>query len=272
MKIQSTQNPKLKAAFKLRDRKERDARKLFLVEGFREITRALEKGNFFTQLFYCPSFFLKEGENKIVETLQKKKVECFECTPSVFQKLSYRDRPDGLVAVASFFHKELSEAEEYLSKNPFIVIAESIEKPGNLGTILRSCDAAGVDLFILCDPKTDMYNPNVVRASTGTLFTVPIIPATLTDTWAFLQKHQIKVCSATPKAKSFHTETNLQGPIAIVVGSEQYGLTQHWLDESELSVRIPMMGKADSLNVAQATTLLLYEVLRQRNHAASIYR
>jgi TrmH family RNA methyltransferase len=145
-------------------------------------------------------------------------------------------------------------------------VAVSIEKPGNLGTILRSGDAAGIDGVIVCDPKTDIHNPNVVRASVGTLFTLPVIEATSQETLAFLTENKISIVASTPHAKDNLFSTLLKGPIAILIGSEQYGLEQDWFDRSEIKVRIPMHGIADSLNAAQAATLLLYEALRQRKY------
>lgn len=186
------------------------------------------------------------------------------CSEEVFAKISYRDRPDGLLAIAPQVHRKLSDLR--LKKNPFLVVAESIEKPGNLGTILRSCDAAGVDAVIVCDPTTDIHNPNVVRSSVGTLFTLPVLEASGEETLSFLKKHGIAIVAATPHAKVEFTQVDLTVPLAIVVGTEQYGLSEHWMKQSDLAVKIPMLGVADSLNVASATTLLLYEVLRQRSH------
>ena len=152
---------------------------------------------------------------------------------------------------------------------PFILIAESIEKPGNLGTILRSSDAAGVDALIVCDRCTDIHNPNVVRASVGTLFTLPVVETTSDELLSWLRAHQIKTVAATPAAENKFTESSLKGPLAVLVGSEQYGLTERWLNEADTCVSIPMQGRADSLNVATATTLLLYEALRQRGNLFS---
>ena len=152
-----------------------------------------------------------------------------------------------------------------LKPQPFLVIAESIEKPGNLGTILRSADAAGVDAVIVCDPTTDIHNPNVVRSSVGTLFTVPIVEADSGETLRFLKERGIAIVAATPSAKAEYTRVSLNGPVAIAVGTEQYGLSESWMKQADIQVRIPMFGVADSLNVASATTLVLYEVVRQRN-------
>ncbi len=259
--ITSLQNTKVKEAVKLRDRRAREESGLFIIEGYRELKRALDAGRQVQTLFYCPEFFLGTNEGSLRE--QCKKAAHLECTKEVFAKISYRDRPDGLLAIAPQVHLKLSDLK--LKKNPFLLIAESIEKPGNLGTILRSCDAAGVDAVIVCDPTTDIHNPNVVRSSVGTLFTLPVLEASSEETLAYLKKHGIKAMAATPHAKQEYTEADLKVPLAIVVGTEQYGLTENWMKNADITVRIPMFGVADSLNVASATTILLYEVIRQRN-------
>lgn len=263
MILTSLQNPKMKRALALRDRKDRDETGLFLIEGYRELLRFVENGGKPLELFYCPELFLGSNEGALIEKIGKAKAILYECSSPVMRKLSYRDRPDGLVAVASQEHHGLDKIQ--FQNTPFLVVAEAIEKPGNLGTILRSSDASGVDGLILCDRCTDIYNPNVVRASVGTLFTVPVYEATSKETIAWLKARKIKIAAATPHAKAEFTKTDFTGPVAIVVGTEQLGLSQEWMDSADIQVRIPMMGVADSLNVATATTLLLYEVLRQRN-------
>ncbi len=259
-KITSLQNPRIKEAVRLRDRRERDETGSFLIEGYRELKRAVDAGRKVHCLFYCPELFLGENEQALIE---KSGAPALCCTPDVFAKISYRDRPDGLLAIAPQVHLSLKDLR--LSPAPFLVIAESIEKPGNLGTILRSCDAAHVDAVIVCDPTTDIHNPNVVRSSVGTLFTQPVVEAPLEETLAFLRQHKIHIVAATPHAKQTHIEADLTVPIAIAVGTEQYGLSPALMNLSDCQVRIPMLGIADSLNVASATTLLLYEVLRQRH-------
>lgn len=266
LEISSTQNPKVKQALNLWERKERDKSNLFLIEGYRELFRAIEAGRKVKWLFFCREFFLGENEDSLIDKISKSGAELFSCTKAVFQKLSYRDRPDGLLAVAEQKHLSLDQFRKTLSSNPFIVVAEAIEKPGNLGTILRSADASGVDGVIVCDRCTDLHNPNVVRSSVGTLFTVPTIESSSKDVIAWLKASGIAIVAATPHAKEEFTKTNLKGPVAIVVGTEQIGLTKTWMDEADIQVRIPMLGIADSLNVATATTLLLYEVLRQRGN------
>jgi len=264
--ITSLQNPKVKKAVKLIDRRERNQTGLFLIEGYRELRRAVDSGVSVQTLFICPKLFLGSNENALIEEVQKKGAEIFACAEPVFEKLSYRDRPDGLVAIAVQMQRTLQDLIATLAtkKDPFLVIAEAIEKPGNLGTILRSADAAGIDGVIVCDRCTDIYNPNVVRASVGTLFTIPVVEASSAETLAWLQQEKIKVVAATPSADSEFTGVDLTGGVAIAVGTEQLGLTELWMDASDIKVRIPMHGIADSLNVATATTLLLYEVVRQK--------
>lgn len=261
MKISSLQNPRIKSAVLLRERRYRNETGQFLIEGYREIKRALQAGRKLETLFICPELFLGANE---AELIAQTDAQVLDCSKEVFGKISYRDRPDGLLAIAPQTHLALSDLEKNLSVNPFLLIAESIEKPGNLGTILRSSDAVGVDAVIVCDPTTDIHNPNVVRSSVGTLFTVPVLEADGEETLAFLKRKKISIAAATPHAKEEFTHVDLQGPIAIVVGTEQYGLTPRWMEAADILVRIPMRGAADSLNVASATTLLLYEVLRQR--------
>lgn len=261
-KITSLQNPKIKEAGHLRDRKTRKETGLFLIEGYREILRATQAKRKIQTLFFCPEFFLGENEAALIQ-----EHKAIECTKEVFAKLSYRDRPDGLLAVAPQTHRSLEELGQLLAQKktpPFLVVAESIEKPGNLGTILRSCDAAGVDGVIVCDPTTDIHNPNVVRSSVGTLFTQFVVESHLEDTLRFLKTHGIAIAAATPHADQLFTEADFTGPVAIAVGTEQIGLTDAWMEKADIRVRIPMFGIADSLNVASATTLVLYEVVRQR--------
>lgn len=256
--ITSLKNPKIKLAQDLREKRDRDRNQLFLIEGFRELTRALKGGVEIETLFYCPELFLGTNESTILDACPRK----LETSSQVFHKISYRDRPDGLLAIAKIKRKTLKDIP--LKKPPFLLVAEAIEKPGNLGTLLRSSDAVGIDGVIVVDKCTDIFNPNVVRSSVGTLFTIPVVEATGDETIEFLRKNDIQIVSTTPSATSEYTEVDLTKPIAIVVGTEQLGLSDKWLDQADIKVRIPMLGVADSLNVATATTLMLYEALRQR--------
>ncbi len=262
-KITSLQNPRIKQLVKLRDRRDRDEAGLFLVEGYREVRRALEKGIRLTELYFCPEWFLGENEPALIEQAQQAGAQLFELSKEAFAKCAYRDRPDGLLAVAPQWKHALADLK--LSPHPFLLVVESIEKPGNLGTILRSADAAGVDGVIVCDAVTDIFNPNVVRSSTGVLFSVPVVVADSPTVHAWLVERGIRVVATTPDTPNLYTAVDLRGPLAIVMGSEQYGLSKFWLKESNLLVRIPMAGQADSLNVAMATIITLFEAVRQRN-------
>jgi TrmH family RNA methyltransferase len=264
--LTSVQNPQIKQLVRLRDRADREKTDQFLIEGYRELLRATDAHFPITTLYFCPELFLGSNEQTLIERLRKSGTQIVSCSEGVFRKISYRDRPDGLLGVAPQRHLSLADFDHILAKkkNPFLVVAEAIEKPGNLGTILRSSDAVGLDGLIVCDRCTDIHNPNVVRASVGTLFTVPVAETEGKETLDWLKKKGILVVAATPSAEKEFTDVDLTVPIAIAVGTEQLGLSKLWMEQAEIQVRIPMLGVADSLNVAMATTLLLYEALRQR--------
>jgi RNA methyltransferase, TrmH family len=257
--ITSAQNARVKQAIKLRNRRARDHSSTFLIEGYRELSRAAGRVRI-DSLFVCPELFLGTNETTLIETLN---CEVIETSPSIFHKLSYRDRPDGLLGVAQQMEAKLPDSPV---ANPLYVVAEAIEKPGNLGTILRSADAVGADGVLVCDRCTDIHNPNVVRASVGTLFTQPVIEVEGKQCLAWLKEHGIQVVAATPAATQTYTDVDLTGPIAITVGTEQLGLSPLWLEGADLQVKLPMHGVADSLNVSMATSVLLYEAARQRSN------
>lgn len=268
--LTSLSNPRVKEVVHLRDKRERDRSGLFVIEGYREILRAFDAGREFQALYICPELFLGSNEANLIQGVKSTGAQIVSCTPDVFAKFSYRDRPDGLLVVAPQKHFKLNQLENSF-KNPlapFLVVAEAIEKPGNLGTILRSSDAVGLDGLIVCDRCTDIHNPNVVRASVGTLFTVPVVEAEGDETIKWLKSRGIAILAATPQAEREYTKVDMRGPLAIAVGTEQLGLSDKWLKQADIQVRIPMCGVADSLNVAMATTLLLYEALRQRRDAS----
>lgn len=262
--LTSLQNPRIKEVYALRDRRDRERSQKFIIEGYRELLRAIDADRKIEALFICPSIFLGTNESHLIQRLVDKGTKIFRCDPKVFEKISYRDRPDGLIGIAPQEHQNLGDLRKFLSPNPFLIVAEAIEKPGNLGTILRSSDAVNLDALILADRCTDIYNPNVVRASVGTLFTVPVIEAEGEETLKWLKTNGISILAATPSAKEEYTKVDMSGPIAIAVGTEQLGLSPLWMDNADIQVKIPMRGVADSLNVAMATTLLLYEATRQR--------
>lgn len=267
--ISSLQNPKVKSAAALRDRHHREKSGLTLLEGFRELTRAHAFGLKLVEVFFAPELFLGSNEYPLLETLEADGVKLYQVPESVLCKIAYRDRPEGLIATAVIPVHTLDALPEP-SVNGLYLIAEDVEKPGNLGSILRSADAAGATALILTDPKTDLYNPNTIRASTGALFALPVAVATNEETLAFLEKRNIRVLAATPHAEAVYTDMDLTVPIAIAVGAEQYGLSDFWMKYASLQVKIPMLGRIDSLNVATAATLLVYECARQRGWKASV--
>ncbi len=267
--LSSLGNQRVKDVVKLRKRSRRDESGLTIIEGYREIRRALDNHHPIHELYFCESFFLGENNEALIGSARESGADLLDCTKPVFQKLSYRDRPDGLLAVSPQVKHTLKESS--VPDNGLVVVAEAIEKPGNLGTILRSSDAVGADAVIVCDRCTDINNPNVIRASVGTLFSLPVIEASSEKTVEWLKKKGIRSVAATPHAEQVYTEADLTGGIAIVVGTEQYGLTDSWLEQADIKVRIPMLGQADSLNVASATTILLYEAMRQANATLTIF-
>lgn len=260
--ISSAQNPRVKLAASLRDRRERDREQLFLIEGYRALHRALDTGFAVRELFVCPEQFQGHNEPTLIAALRQTGTRIYTTTASILTKIAYRDRPEGLVGIAPQVHRGLDDLHP--DGAALILVAVAIEKPGNLGTILRSADATGVTGIVICDECTDLYNPNVVRASTGTLFSLPIVEATSSAVMAWLAAHGIRTLAATPHTDTLYTGVDMTGPLAIVVGCEMIGLSDDWLGRSDLKVRIPMLGQADSLNVATATTILLYEAVRQR--------
>lgn len=261
--ITSSSNPKIKEIARLRQRSHRDGAGALLVEGYREIKRALDNDYAPRQIVTCADFFMGSHEQLLIDRCTGRGARHITCTPPVFEKISARDRPDGLIVIGPQIHIELSGLK--LPPNALVVVAEGIEKPGNLGTILRSADSAGTAAVIVCDHCTDIQNPNVVRASIGTLFSLPVVDTTTEEALKFLVERGFTILASTPHADKLHTDYDLSGNTAIAVGAEQYGLSDAWLrSPNTVTVRIPMLGQCDSLNVASATTILLYESVRQR--------
>lgn len=262
--ITSVQNERVKRIAKLqRKASARRTEGLTVIEGAREVSRAIENGWQPAELWLFPMV----GKSNCVAAHNfskhwKKEPGIFQCPEAVFQKITYRENPDGVLAVGPLVGKTLADLK--LPDNPLILVAEGLEKPGNLGAMLRTVDGAGADAVMICDPATDLNNPNVIRASIGTLFYLPVAEATSEETIAFLKKKRIKILSAVPDAEAVYTDVNLKEPVAIVVGAEDKGLSNVWKDSSDLNVKIPMLGKNDSLNVSVSAAILLYEAVRQR--------
>jgi len=253
----------------LRDRRARDRTGQFLIEGYRELLRAVENCYPIETVFYCPEWFQGRNESELLERCRAAGARLLATTPPVFRKIAYRDRPEGLVALAPQRHRTLDAPGPCPAGTPpLYLVAESIEKPGNLGTILRSADAAGVTAVLLCDPRTDLFNPNTIRASIGTVFSVHTVECASAEARAFLARNGVRLIAATPHADMTYTRANMRGPLAVAVGSEQYGLSTQWIDAADATVQIPMFGQVDSLNVAAAAIVLLYEAVRQRRAMA----
>ncbi len=260
--ITSLQNPRVKQVVALRDRRSRERSGLMRVEGFEELSLALASGAPPRELFFCPALFRAAEQQKLAEEVCAAGGELIEVSEPVFRKMAYREGPDGWLATFPTPGCELAELP--LSQQPFVVVAEALEKPGNLGAILRTADAAGVDALVAAAARTDWGNPNVVRASKGALFTVPVAQASTEQTIRWLRRHALRIVVATPQAAQSYTDTDLRGAVAIVVGAEKQGVSRNWLEPADALVRIPMFGRVNSLNVSIATALLVYEVVRQR--------
>jgi RNA methyltransferase, TrmH family len=259
--VTSMTNPGVKRVVKLRNARARREAGLFVVEGFREVTRAVDSHVEIEELWVCPELFLGENEDELIA---RSGIEAIEVASDPFVKMSYRDRPEGLLAVCKQFDTSLERIE--LGVRPLVLVVESIEKPGNLGTMIRAAGAAGVDAVVVCDPATDVFNPNVVRSSIGTSLVVPVAVTDTDDAIEWLQGNGVTICAATPHTTTPVWDAPLGERVAIVVGSEQYGLSMPWLEASDVDVRIPMPGEViDSLNAAASAAILLYEAVRQRS-------
>ena len=268
--ITSPQNQRIKELAKLSKRRVRDARRVTVVEGVRECERALHQGIIPREAYLCPEKLNGDKSQALGRTLEEMaaggQLRLFHVTPELFARLVYRADSGGIVLMIPY----LSTGLEALPTvpNAFYAVIEGVEKPGNLGAILRTADAAGVDGVIVChapeQPTTDLHNPNVVRASLGALFSVPVAEATSSETIAWLRQRDVSIVTATPAATLPYTNATLTDPVAIALGSEAAGLSEAWLAAAEVQVTIPMHGIVDSLNLATSTALLLYEVVRQR--------
>lgn len=257
--ISSAQNPFIKSLVLLQEKaKARKQSGTFLIEGLREMELAI-KGNYTLEtILFLPELVSETEIRKRVPY----SVELIEISKEVYQKLAYRDTTEGIIAVAQT--KSLGLNDLKLPENPLIVVMEAIEKPGNIGAMLRTCDAAKVDAVIIANPKTDLYNPNIVRSSVGCLFTNQIATATTEEAIAFLQQNHIHFYSATlQNSTAYHTQ-NYTTPTALVVGTEATGLSQAWRDQATQNIIIPMQGAIDSMNVSVAAAILIFEAKRQR--------
>ena len=257
--ISSLQNPVIKHLVQLQEKaKVRRQEQQFLIEGQREIELALAGGYTLRQLLYLPDLFSLDQ----LAAYDLSQVELIEITAEVYQKLAYRDTTEGVLAVANT--RSLALADLKLSKNPLILLAESPEKPGNIGALLRTADAANLDAVIIANPKTDLYNPNIVRSSVGGLFTVQVATGSTEEVLAYLADQQIDLYSAALQDSVPYTDQDFTGPTALAVGTEATGLTTPFREAAKQVIRIPMEGQLDSMNVSVAAAILVFEAKRQR--------
>jgi TrmH family RNA methyltransferase len=259
--ITSPQNPLIKQLVLLKDKsRERKKTGLFLIEGKRELSLAIKGGYKLETLLFFPDLFSESEAN----AMSQYGIEIIEISKEVFQKLAHRDTTEGVIAVVNAKKHELNSLK-IESKNPLILVAEAPEKPGNIGALLRTADAANVDAVIIANPKSDLYNPNIVRSSVGCVFTTEIAMATSEDVIAFLKKYNFNIFSAIlQESEPYHTQ-DYTLPTAIIVGTEANGLTQEWRDAATKNISIPMQGVIDSMNVSVAAGILIFEAKRQRD-------
>ena len=258
--ISSLQNQKIKQLVLLQQKSsERKRSGLFVVEGLRELRHCVSKGYEIDSLFFCSALLGESIDDLLV-------AQSYEVTEQVYGKIAYRDSTEGVVAVMRMRHTALEDLQ--LSDMPLLVVLESVEKPGNLGAVLRSADAAGADAVIVCDPLTDLYNPNLIRASIGALFTVPTVAVSSEACIRFLKERGIRILTAQLQDSELYYDTDMTCGTAIVMGTEATGLTNQWRVAADAHIRIPMLGQLDSLNVSVSAAILLFEAVRQRegNH------
>lgn len=261
--ITSLTNDRVKAAVRLRDRRERELTGRTIVDGARELGRALDAGIEVVEAFVCEAVVRSAEAVDVLDRLRSGSAPVVDVSEAVFAKIAFGDRADGVVAIIRSPADALDDLGQ--ATNPLYVVVEAVEKPGNLGAILRTADGAGADALIAADPLTDVFNPNAVRASLGTIFTVPVATATTAEVLDWLVVREIVPIAARVDATTQYTDIDLRGPVAIILGSEADGLSDAWDDPRVLPVHIPMRGAADSLNVSIAAAILLYEAVRQRS-------
>jgi TrmH family RNA methyltransferase len=258
--ITSRQNPRVKEAVRLREGRERRRAGRFLIDGEREIRRAVEAG-----VRPLEAFVEESVEKRVLTPLLEAGAEILWVTAEVFEKLCFGEREQaGIVVVAETPRRGLAELAGRLTSEPLLAVIEGVEKPGNVGAILRSADAAGVDGVIVADAGTDLFNPNTIRASLGTVFKANVVEATAAETIVWLRERGVRAVAARPEATVDYTSADLRGGVAIVLGSEAEGLSEAWRGAEIEAVRLPMRGIADSLNVSTTAAVLFYEAVRQR--------
>jgi TrmH family RNA methyltransferase len=261
--ITSLQNPRVKAAVRLRDRRHREKQGRIRMDGARELLRAIRAGVTLVEVFVCKPLCQSDDAGQVLAELSECGVEILEVAEPVFEKLAFGDRAEGVVGVAETPKPTLSDLT--LPQNPLVAVLEGVEKPGNVGAVLRTADAAGVSALVVAGGRTDLYNPNAIRASLGTIFTMPVCTATAEETLDWLRGHELAIYAARVDGSVLYTEVDYRPPTAIVLGSEAEGLTTAWTAADVTSIRLPMRGVADSLNVSATAAVLFYEAFRQRS-------
>jgi RNA methyltransferase, TrmH family len=260
--IVSPANPRIQNILKLQaNSRERRKQNLFVIEGFREISRAMVSGVEIKELYVCPELDQKGGSEELKR--YNRSMQTYEVSRNAFNRIAYREGSDGLIALAVPRNLHLNELK--LGEVPLILLLEAVEKPGNLGAIMRTAEAAGIDAVIVCDPLTDIYNPNAIRSGVGCIFTCQIVCCTSSEALEWLRSKKINIYAAalSEKAQVYH-RMDFRLPSAIVMGTEATGLSREWLDNSDSQIIIPMNGIADSLNVSTSAAVLVYEAVRQR--------
>lgn len=254
--ISSAQNPKIKRLLALSTKSsERRREGVFVVEGRRELAHCIAQGYEVESVYALATAAAEMPKTRTPFPL-------FTVTAAIYEKIAYRGTTEGMVGIVR--QRPLRLADLSLPERPLVVVLESVEKPGNLGAVLRSADAAGVDAVVVCDPLTDLYNPNLIRASLGAFFTVPTVATTTQEAIAFLKERGIAILTAQLQDSRLYYDTDMQRPTAIVMGTEATGLTQPWREAADAHIRIPMRGELDSLNVSVSAAILMYEAVRQR--------
>lgn len=266
--ITSAQNPKIKDLLALQEKsKERRKKGLFVVEGRREIMHCIEAGFEPHTLFICRDILTDKDHDRILGVIEENfcglPVQIVEIPQHLYDKVAYRDGTEGVIA--ELHCKEMTLEDLQMKENALVVVLESVEKPGNLGAVLRSADASGVDAVIVCDPLTDLYNPNLIRSSIGAIFTVPVAAATSEEAINWLKSKNIKIYTAQLQDSEWYYDTDMKGGTAIVMGTEATGLTDVWRTAADAHIKIPMLGHLDSLNVSVSAAILMFEAVRQRN-------
>ncbi|MBO4658588.1 MAG: RNA methyltransferase [Prevotella sp.] len=262
--ISSIQNPKVKRLLALQQKSSarRDAG-CFVVEGRRELLHCIDAGFDVETVFVCPELISEDRCRDILQQVPGDMPLLYTVSGYVYEKIAYRGSTEGVMAIVKT--RQLALDDLQLSAHPLIIVLESVEKPGNLGAVLRSADAAAADAVVVCDPLTDLYNPNLIRSSIGAVFTVPCVACDSASCIRFLKSKGISILTAQLQDSLPYYHTDMRRATAIVMGTESTGLTQQWREAADAHIRIPMLGQLDSLNVSVSAAILLFEAVRQRN-------